>query len=96
MENRLYDLERRIAALEATLQKEIWPDTSKEDELVRRWGEYVTKTEAADILGVCRATIYFMLDDGRLTRGMGGSKVSLRSIARYMSATNKRSASDDC
>ena len=91
---KLYDLERRVKALEDRLHRETWQKASVEDDMVAQFGAYVNKSEAAQILGVCRATIYFMLGDGRLEGAMEGRKVSVRSIARYLMASKKRGGSN--
>ena len=85
---RMADLERRISALEERTRRALWNGESelagKEAELTAHYGEYVDKTVAAKILGVTRATVYAMLDDGRIGGACGGRRVDVRSIARYM------------
>ena len=85
---RMADLERRISALEERTRRALWNEdgagTGRETELTARYGEYVDKTVAARILGVTRATVYAMLDDGRIAGACGGRRVDVRSIARYM------------
>jgi excisionase family DNA binding protein len=85
---RMADLEQRIAALENRTRRVLWSGmdslSSREDDLVLRFGEYVDKTAAAEILGVTRATIYAMLADGRIESACAGRRVDVRSIARYM------------
>ena len=85
---RMADLERRVLALEERTRRSLWTQeavmASKEEELLGRYGEYVDKTVAARILGVTRATVYAMLDDGRIAGACGGRRVDVRSIARYM------------
>ena len=85
---RMAELERRISALEERTRRALWNGESelagKEAELTAHYGEYVDKTVAAKILGVTRATVYAMLDDGRIGGACGGRRVDVRSIARYM------------
>ena len=85
---RMADLERRVQALEERTRKSLWQGEAfrpgKEEELVKRYGEYVDKTVAARILGVTRATIYAMLADGRICGACEGRRVDVRSIGRYM------------
>lgn len=84
---RLADLEQRVLALEERARRAIWNEGAAhgmEDELAQRYGEYVDKTLAAQILGVTRATVYAMLADGRIAGGCSGRRVAVRSIARYM------------
>ena len=85
---RMADLERRISALEERTRRALWKEENaqagKEAELTAHYGEYVDKTVAAKILGVTRATVYAMLDDGRIGGACGGRRVDVRSIARYM------------
>ena len=83
---RMADLERRISALEERTRRALWNEDGacRENELTARYGEYVDKTVAARILGVTRATVYAMLDDGRIAGACGGRRVDVRSIARYM------------
>lgn len=63
--------------------------TMREQKLIDRYGEFVDKKTAAEILGVTRATIYVMLSDGRLDAAFEGRRVSVRSIARYMEGKKK-------
>lgn len=94
MMQRMADMERRILALEERTRKSLWAkeeETSyKEEEMVNRYGEYVDKTLTAKILGVTRATVYAMLEDGRIVGACEGKRVSVRSIARYMVASKSR------
>ena len=87
---RMADLERRVMALEERTRRSLWTQeaalASKEEEMLRRYGEYVDKTLTAKILGVTRATVYAMLSDGRIEGGCSGRRVSVRSIAHYMAA----------
>lgn len=56
---------------------------AKAQELLERYPKGMSKTEAADELGVTRATIYAMLADGRLKEnGMG--RVITQSVADMM------------
>ena len=88
---RMADLEQRILALENRTRGVLWsgmdPQHSREDGLVLRYGEYVDKTAAAEILGVTRATVYAMLSDGRIDAACAGRRVDVRSIARYMTCS---------
>lgn len=59
-------------------------DIPKYADLIGKYGEYVNKTVAADILGVTRATVYNMLEDGRLRAAHQGGRVSMESIFSYM------------
>ena len=84
---KMADLERRIVALEDYIRRTLWKQehaACPADELAERYGEYVDKTVAARILGVTRATVYAMLDDGRIEGACEGRRVSVQSIARYM------------
>ena len=90
---RMADLERRVMALEERTRRSLWTQeaalASKEEELLGRYGEYVDKTLTAEILGVTRATVYAMLSDGRIEGACSGKRVSVRSIAYYMTAPKK-------
>lgn len=55
-----------------------------EEKFVGEHGELVTKIEAGKILGVSRQTIVRMLWDGRLKGTMDNSRVSVRSIYKYL------------
>lgn len=61
-----------------------------EDQYVDIYGEYVNKSDAAEMLGVTRATVYTMIKDGRLITGYGGHKISVRSIYKYMRKVENR------
>lgn len=93
MDLRMADLEQRVAALEKRMRTPLWgeePNRAKRaEELVARYGEYVDKTVAAWILGVTRATVYVMLNDGRISGACEGRRVDVRSIGRYMAARTK-------
>lgn len=99
---RLADLERRVLALEERARRALWSEdeacTDREAALVAQYGEAVDKTVAARVLGVTRATVYAMLEDGRIRGACGGRKVDVRSVARYLTCAqderraNKRGA----
>lgn len=86
----LANLEQRVRALEMLVQggELLRSETleRKEKELVDKYGEHVDKSTAAKILGVCRATVYAMLEDGRIKGACSGRRVDVRSIARYLCA----------
>lgn len=52
------------------------------------------KTEAAQMLGVTRATIYKMIEDGRLKATSDGKRVVTGSIIEYLNAHGKGKAKD--
>jgi len=84
---KMADLERRIIALEEYTRRALWKQehtACRADELTERYGEYVDKTVAARILGVTRATVYAMLEDGRIEGACEGRRVTVQSIAQYM------------
>ena len=93
LEMRMDKLEQRVMTLEKLAQiGELLRSKTlerRENELVEQYGEHVNKTTAAKILGVCRATVYAMLEEGRIEGVCEGKRVDVRSIARYMYA-NKR------
>ena len=81
------ELERRVLALEENARRMFQQEQAshcRADDLQRRYGEYVDKTVAARILGVTRATVYAMLEDGRICGACEGRRVSVSSIAQYM------------
>ena len=88
VEERMDKLEQRVLTLEKLAQiGELFRDESlmrTEKELVDMHGTYVDKSTAAKILGVCRATVYAMLADGRIEGACEGKRVDVRSIARYI------------
>ena len=92
-EERMDKLEQRVLELEKLAQiGELFRDESlmgTEKELVDMHGTYVDKSTAAKILGVCRATVYAMLADGRIEGACSGRRVDVRSIARYLCAGEK-------
>jgi len=82
---RIGELEKRVRILEERTHSLTWTnDTDAEREYVMKYGEHVDKTVASKILSVTRATVYTMLKDGRLQATFGGSRVDVRSIARYI------------
>lgn len=62
--------------------------TSEEREavMVLMYGEVCTKTAATRILGRSAKTVNRMLEDGRLEPACEGTRVDVRSIARYIEA----------
>ncbi|MBO7669703.1 MAG: hypothetical protein J6S60_03850 [Oscillospiraceae bacterium] len=56
------------------------------DDMLERYGEVVTKTRAARILGRSPSGIRNMIADGRLDAACGGTMVDVRSIAAYVAA----------
>lgn len=94
VEERMDKLEQRVLALEKLAQiGELFRDDSPmrtENELVDMYGKYVDKSTAAKILGVCRATVYAMLEDGRIKGACEGKRVDVRSIARFICSNKRR------
>lgn len=92
-EGMLAELERRVKALERHTGERVGEQRAyraREDALLAHYGEFVDKTTAAAVLRVSRATVYAMLEDGRIMGACGGRKVDVRSIARYLSSPGKR------
>lgn len=58
----------------------------REDLLVAQHGEVTTISNAARVLSRARNTIMEMLRDGRLDYACEGTRVDVRSIARYIMA----------
>lgn len=83
---RIRQLEQRVFALEETLHQagQLRKKTA-EEALVAKYGESVDKSLAARIMGVTRSTVYAMIADGRVESAGAGKRVSVRSIARYLS-----------
>ncbi|MGN0773564.1 MAG: helix-turn-helix domain-containing protein [Candidatus Ventricola sp.] len=94
VEEKMDDLERRVLALEARTRSSIWSKEGElirmQEELVARYGKHVDKTATAKILGVSRATVYKMIEDGRINAVYGGKRVDVRSIARFISSPGTR------
>lgn len=94
VEERMDKLEQRVLALEKLAQiGELLRDDSlmrTENELVDMYGKYVDKSTAAKILGVCRATVYTMLKDGRIEGACEGKRVDVCSIARFICSNKRR------
>lgn len=83
---RIRQLEQRVFALEETLhQAAQLRKKTAEEALVAKYGESVDKSLAARIMGVTRSTVYAMIADGRVESAGAGKRVSVRSIARYLS-----------
>ena len=83
---RIRQLEQRVFALEETLhQADQLRKKTAEEALVAKYGESVDKSLAARIMGVTRSTVYAMIADGRVESAGVGKRVSVRSIARYLS-----------
>ena len=61
----------------------------REQLLVAQYGEVTTVTNTAKALSRARNTIIAMLSDGRLDWACEGTRVDVRSIARYIMAPRK-------
>ena len=86
LNRRIRQLEQRVFALEETLhQADQLRKKTAEEALVAKYGESVDKSLAARIMGVTRSTVYAMIADGRVESAGAGKRVSVRSIARYLS-----------
>ena len=59
------------------------------NDMLERYGEVCTKTQAARILGRSPRTVHAMLDDGRLATACAGTMVDVRSIAEYIQQPQK-------
>lgn len=81
---RLSSLEKRVALLESGV--DINGPDALYTELSAKYGQHVNKSCAAEIIGVTRATVYAMLADGRLESVCYGKRVSVQSIALYLSS----------
>lgn len=82
MTKQIEALEARIARLE---KKAIFPAPGgvTTEDLSKAYPQMMNKTEAADALGVTRATIYAMLSDGRLKQNAMG-KVITESVVEML------------
>lgn len=63
--------------------REMYGASPSEQSMVAQYGETMSRTQAAELLGITPQTITAMRQDGRLS---GGSRqgVSTRSVARYL------------
>lgn len=59
-------------------------EINREEYMVDKYGECVTKAQAGRILNRDPSTISVMLKDGRLDSVCGGKMVCVHSIARYI------------
>ena len=82
---RIRQLEQRVFALFSAGDFLFLPTKTAEEALVAKYGESVDKSLAARIMGVTRSTVYAMIADGRVESAGAGKRVSVRSIARYLS-----------
>lgn len=60
------------------------PPAAREKEMVAKYGEVVNRTNAGKILGMNASTINKLLDDGILMWACAGTRVDVRSIARFI------------
>lgn len=63
---------------------------TREDLMVQAYGEVTTKTEAQRILTVSRRTLEQIIKEGKLELACEGTKVDVRSIARYIETPVKK------
>lgn len=54
------------------------------NDMIERYGECVTATKAAHILGCTPRTVARMAEDGRLSRACRDTMIDVRSIAQYI------------
>lgn len=59
---------------------------ARAESMVRLYGEACSKRQAARIIHCCADRITAMLKDGRLDAACQGTRVDVRSIARYIAA----------
>ena len=63
---------------------------TREEQLTRTYGETCTVAQAARILGRSRTTVYSLLDDNKIHRIADGTRVDVRSIARYLEGDKRK------
>ena len=80
MVKRIAALEARVVVLESAA---IEPGGAQAKDLLKRYPKGMTKTDAANELGVTRATVYNMIADGRV-RENGMGCVITQSVADLM------------
>lgn len=81
-------MERRVYALETLVYNARETENTMNAEMNRRYGIAVSKSDAARMLNVTRATVYTMIKDGRLTATSDGKRVVTRSIVAYLCGTS--------
>lgn len=87
MMEKINALEARIEALEH--EKNISNAYMGVEKLLAQYPYMMNKSQAAEVIGVTRATVYAMIDDGRLMENEIG-KVTTRSVARLLASGNVR------
>ncbi len=58
--------------------------------MLERYGEVCSKKMAATILGVCRTTVWHLVNDGVLKTACGGEMIDVRSICEYIEQPGKK------
>jgi hypothetical protein len=58
--------------------------TSRQEEMLKLYGEVCKRKDAAKILHCCPKHISNMVKDGRLKEACAGTKIDVRSIAEYI------------
>ena len=88
MVERMNALEARITELEARGGK---PENvgEKIQHIRERYPVAMSKSKAAELLGVCRCTVYNMIGDGRLTEN-GWRRITTDSLCRLMAGGEPR------
>ena len=59
---------------------------TRQDEMILRYGECVTRAQAARIIGKSLTTVYRMVQDGRLRTACCGTMIDMYSVAEYITA----------
>lgn len=81
MVRRIVALEARVAVLEKRMSR---PEKSRGvRELREKFPIQLSKTDASKVLGVTRATVYAMIEDGRLEENAAG-KVTIDSLIELL------------
>ena len=87
MKDRIDKLEARIRKLE---KRQIISEASGgEENLLERFPYMMNKTQAAEVIGVTRATIYHMIDEGRLKEN-GAGKINTRDVIKLLESEYQR------
>lgn len=54
------------------------------DDFIKKHGSLMKKSDAAKVLNVSRATVYAMIEDGRICTNADGTRVSMASVYKYL------------
>lgn len=80
----LRSINRRLGVLCGEIEPSKYDCEEERKRLFEEYGEVLTVTQAAGILGVTRATVYKRLREGKILRSADGTHITTHSVADFV------------